>query len=185
MPKFATKPVDADADLDPDDIEEADAEEERVRLARANARRQARELGIDGRVALRALAADVPLERLQGVELYRGNPVFTTPPAKDDPLRRLIDLKTFSADQLLEWMKRQARSAIVIPRDANDDRLDPTGEQDFWQHYQFNGIIWPVKRGEAALVPWPIAEDWTDNHPLRVRFEQFRDRPAAGHPTAI
>lgn len=165
--------------------DELELEKERLRGERDVVLRQARELGIPHKIALRAHAAQLPLEALADVEFYAENPIFTTSPKVDDPLRRIIDLKLMSAPQLLEWCKRQAVRAITIPRDANDDRLDPTGEKDYWQHYGYQGIIWPVLKGEPFEVPWMIAEDWITNHSLRERFSQFRDRPAAGEPTAL
>lgn len=171
-----------------EDETEHELEQQRLKQARGQARRKARELGIDPRLAVRAALLDppVPLKLLVGVEFLKGNPIFKEPPALDDPLRRLIDLKLLSEGDLKRWLEAQAKVPIVIPRDANEDEKDPTGVTNFWLEYVWNGVkgIWVLKGLEPWPVPWPIAEDWKGNHPLRVRAAQYteQERPGQWRP---
>lgn len=174
MPPRTTRRSGRAISIDSDDPNFIDAAEEAEH--RSSLLRRARELGISGRLALRADAKGFKLEDLAGVEFYKDCPCFPEPPALDEPLRLLIDMSEFTRDDTLAWLYKQGQVPIHVERDDNDRRLDRTGKQILRQNYGYNGIIWPVIKskgaGTADRVPWPIYEQEL-LRAIDVRYGQF------------
>lgn len=166
--------IDAD---DPQFIDAAEQAEHRSSLLR-----KARELGISGRLALRADAKGFKLEDLLEIEFYKDCPCFPEAPNVDDPIRLLIDMSEFTRDDTLAWLHKQAQVPIHVERDENDRRQDRTGKQTLRQNFIYQGVIWPVIKSKGAgsgdRVPWPIYEQEL-LRAIDVRWEQFPNAEAA------
>ena len=163
-------PTLVDGPVDPNDELAVEEQRERreARLATLSLRRQLRETaGVS--VALAGTLAEkieqlrdrddilIEIDSLAGLEFYRGLPVFRDEcPEVGDPRRQLINVSGLNADQRMTWLKMQATRLVSVPFDQNDQRLGVRNAPP--AQYQWHGLIWPVRKGRAVAVPWPIAE---------------------------
>lgn len=174
-------------------VEDAELDLEEVELRRQREKEiktRLRTLRLEPRLArkiadLADIGIEVALDGLAELEWHAGSPVFNPAPKIGDRRRLLIDLNKMSREQILEWMQRQGTRSITISLDSFEEAKLNSSIDDarLYRDFFFHGVRWPVPKGEAVEVPWPLAEMWDEVGNLRKRRSQFANLPV-GTPVA-